>query len=29
MSDTAAGVQFSVLGPTDSVDDGRLSDFYA
>ncbi|MDQ2637399.1 MAG: pyrimidine reductase family protein [Actinomycetota bacterium] len=29
MSDTAAGVQFSVLGPIDSVDDGRLSDFYA
>lgn len=29
MSDTAAGVQFSVLGPTDSVDDGRVSDFYA
>ncbi|MGE2725181.1 pyrimidine reductase family protein [Mycolicibacterium pulveris] len=29
MPDTAAGVQFSVLGPTDSVDDGRVSDFYA
>lgn len=29
MSDTAAGVQFSVLGPTDSVDDGRVADFYA
>lgn len=29
MADTAAGVQFTVLGPTDAVDDGRLSDFYA
>jgi riboflavin biosynthesis pyrimidine reductase len=29
MADTAAGVQFTVLGPTDSIDDGRLSDFYA
>ncbi|MGV0717834.1 pyrimidine reductase family protein [Mycolicibacterium sp. XJ662] len=29
MSDTAAGMQFSVLGPTDSVDDGRVSEFYA
>ncbi len=28
MADTAAGVQFTVLGPTDSIDDGRLSDFY-
>ncbi len=29
MADTAAAVQFTVLGPTDSFDDGRLSDFYA
>jgi riboflavin biosynthesis pyrimidine reductase len=29
MADTAAGVQFTVLGPTDAVDDGRLADFYA
>jgi riboflavin biosynthesis pyrimidine reductase len=28
MADTAAGVQFTILGPTDSIDDGRLSDFY-
>jgi riboflavin biosynthesis pyrimidine reductase len=29
MPDTAGGVQFTVLGPTESIDDGRLSDFYA
>jgi riboflavin biosynthesis pyrimidine reductase len=29
MVDAAAGVQFTQLGPTDSVDDARLSDFYA
>ena len=29
MSDEAAGIQLAVLGPTDTVDDGRLSDFYA
>src|SRR6476659_1246047 len=29
MADTAAGVQFTVLGSTESIDDGRLSDFYA
>jgi riboflavin biosynthesis pyrimidine reductase len=29
MADTAAGVQFTVLGPTESIDDARLSDFYA
>jgi riboflavin biosynthesis pyrimidine reductase len=28
MADTAAGVQFTILGPTDSIEDGRLSDFY-
>jgi riboflavin biosynthesis pyrimidine reductase len=29
MADNAAAVQFSVLGPTDAIDEGRLSDFYA
>lgn len=29
MADTAAGVRFTVLGPADTVDDGRLADFYA
>lgn len=29
MPDNAAGVQFTVLGPTNLIDDGRLSDFYA
>ena len=29
MADTAAGAQFTVLGPTDAIDDGRLADFYA
>jgi riboflavin biosynthesis pyrimidine reductase len=29
MPDTAGGVQFTVLGPAETIDDGRLSDFYA
>lgn len=29
MADTTAGAQFSVLGPTDAVDDRRLSDLYS
>lgn len=29
MADTAAGMQFTVLGPTDAIDDGRLTDFYS
>ncbi|EKF24164.1 ribD C-terminal domain protein [Mycolicibacterium hassiacum DSM 44199] len=29
MADTAAGVRFTVLGPTDTVDDERVSEFYA
>jgi riboflavin biosynthesis pyrimidine reductase len=29
MPDHAAAMQFTVLGPVDSVDDGRLTDFYA
>jgi riboflavin biosynthesis pyrimidine reductase len=29
MSDEAAGIQLTVLGPIDTVDDGRLSVFYA
>ena len=28
MPDDGAGIQLTVLGPTDSVDDGRLADFY-
>jgi riboflavin biosynthesis pyrimidine reductase len=29
MPDDGAGIQLTVLGPTESVDDGRLADFYA
>ena len=29
MPDDGAGIQLTVLGPTDSVDDGRLADLYA
>jgi riboflavin biosynthesis pyrimidine reductase len=29
MSDEGGGIQLTVLGPTETVDDGRLSDFYA
>ncbi|MDT5187169.1 MAG: hypothetical protein QOI29_5327 [Mycobacterium sp.] len=29
MPEDAAGTRLTVLGPTDSVDDGRLADFYA
>ena len=29
MPDDGAGIQLTVLGPTDSVYDGRLADFYA
>src|SRR5690242_8491089 len=29
MADTAAGVQFTALGPTDAIEDSRLADFYA
>lgn len=29
MADTEAGVQFTALGPTDAIDDGRFADFYA
>jgi riboflavin biosynthesis pyrimidine reductase len=29
MADTAAGMQFTVLGPTNAIDDGRLSEFYS
>jgi riboflavin biosynthesis pyrimidine reductase len=29
MPDDGAGIQLTVLGPTDSVDDGRLTDLYA
>jgi riboflavin biosynthesis pyrimidine reductase len=29
MADTAEGVQFTVLGPTDAINDSRVSDFYA
>src|SRR5690349_1395260 len=29
MPDDGAGIPLTVLGPTDSVDDGRLADFYS
>ena len=29
MADTAGGAQFTELGPTDSIDDARLADFYS
>src|SRR3954470_4891774 len=29
MPDDGAGIQLTALGPTESVDDGRLADFYA
>jgi riboflavin biosynthesis pyrimidine reductase len=29
MPDDGAGIQLTLLGPTDSVDDGRLADYYA
>ncbi len=29
MADIAAGVKFNVLGPTDSIEESRLAEFYS